>query len=1260
VRLCPALLALSMIAGLGRAQVVINEIMYHPGPSGGTEFIELFNPGDQNVDLSAWQLRDAVRFTFEPGTVLGAGGLLVVAKDPTLLSGVSALGPWDGHLSNRAERIELVDALSTVVDSVRYADDGPWPSAADGDGPSLELMNPALPNEYAESWAASPLGSTPGSQNASYTAAPPPFAEEIMQTPLVPTSTQSVNITGRVFSLSGSARAVLHWRRDGETEFHTVAMTKGSGPDMMEMAIPAQPDGTVVEYHLEVTDASGQTRIQPGTAPEVNDLIEFDDDPPSASMPIFRLIMTRANWDELRARDPYSNDLLPAAVVTDTQVFQGVGLRYRGSNNRVEVPEKSYRVNLPDAEPLDGVTRHLNLNGHNPVSQFLAMDFFARVGVLAPRIDLVGIVADGQFLMPYAQVEELDEAFLDRVLGRHDAPLYQCEETADLNDRGTDPAAYADYKAVTDEADHTDIVSLVQAFNAPGDDDAFAPAIGAQIDVDEWLRFFAANACLSNQEGSIYRDTGDDYYLVHDPASDRLLIIPWDMDSTYLVPEETVFRPTLPAIVRLLHHPDFARRYEELVLAYLKSEFSPETTEARVALLPPEIPADVGQRRVGFARARGRTVTAEIPSSLRGGGVGASSDPVWALEENQNRRLIVNPGSRWRYLRGTDEPPAGWREPGFDDSSWGKAILPIGAGDLPNSTPLADMPNSYSTLNIRAAFDLPEPGRTAQILLTVDFDDGFIAYLNGTEVARANVTGTPDHTGVADGPHTPGKPAEIRLNQFIPLLQAGENILAITGFNAALADSDFTLDATLRLTERPKFGLIEGANPTVTIGGVAPLPAARTVSAHGQSVPVDAVTGSWQATIDSAAGLNTVEAIALDAAGQPLERATVRWVYAPEVMEFNGTLAPNRTIVAPTQHVIRVTGPADLPASSTLVFTPGTIVAFDPFTTLLCYGRMEASGTPEQPVIFMPAVPGVPWGSVAFAPGSPGAHLSQAKFLMGSTGHVDAWNLAATLDSLSSTVELRNCSFIFGVGKGVVMNGSPGFVRSCYFHNIPEGVNVAGALALIDDTVFTDAALGSPKDPIDVDNSPGPPIYIRNNLIINSEDDGIDLDTLTGVICGNTIIGITDKGISVGGGAPEIRENVIVNTGTGIALKDGADVTLMNNTLVGNGVGVDLYQNRWGWGGAIGNLESSVIWGWATAPLQLDSLSSATVNRSNIEGGSPISGVGNLDMPPDFMDPDQLNYHLAPTSPLRHAGLDSSDIGALDAEPARFDGFVGY
>jgi hypothetical protein len=149
--------------------VVINEIMYHAPPRYATadqpyaesteEWIELHNRGNQHVDLAGWSLSGGIEHVFPPGTLLAAGGYLVVANNVVTLRskwpGVPIVGNFRGRLSDRSDQIVLLDTQGNPADEVRYYEGGPWPLYADGGGSSLELRDVRADNNAASSWAAS-------------------------------------------------------------------------------------------------------------------------------------------------------------------------------------------------------------------------------------------------------------------------------------------------------------------------------------------------------------------------------------------------------------------------------------------------------------------------------------------------------------------------------------------------------------------------------------------------------------------------------------------------------------------------------------------------------------------------------------------------------------------------------------------------------------------------------------------------------------------------------------------------------------------------------------------------------------------------------------------------------------------------------------------------------------------------------------------------------------------------------------------------
>jgi len=158
----------------GSGNLVINEINYNSADDFNPEdWVELYNPGLEDLNISSWEFKDEDDnhvFAIPNNTTLGAGEYLVLSNDmeafSTLFPAVSnVIGDLGFGLSGSGELIRIFDAEGMMVDFVEYGDDAPWPEEADGNGSSLELIDPALDNNLAESWEASINHGTPGEQN---------------------------------------------------------------------------------------------------------------------------------------------------------------------------------------------------------------------------------------------------------------------------------------------------------------------------------------------------------------------------------------------------------------------------------------------------------------------------------------------------------------------------------------------------------------------------------------------------------------------------------------------------------------------------------------------------------------------------------------------------------------------------------------------------------------------------------------------------------------------------------------------------------------------------------------------------------------------------------------------------------------------------------------------------------------------------------------------------------------------------------------
>ncbi|MFK7983444.1 MAG: CotH kinase family protein [Saprospiraceae bacterium] len=157
--------------------VVFNEINYNSTEEvDAGDWVELYNNGSEQ-DLSDWMFKDDDDehiFTFPIGTILKADEYLVLTKDSDKFATefpevTNFIGNFDFGLSSKGEFIRLFDANSNLVDSVFYLPENPWPAAADGAGPSLELINPDSDNTLPENWIIFTANGTPGQPNGVYT-----------------------------------------------------------------------------------------------------------------------------------------------------------------------------------------------------------------------------------------------------------------------------------------------------------------------------------------------------------------------------------------------------------------------------------------------------------------------------------------------------------------------------------------------------------------------------------------------------------------------------------------------------------------------------------------------------------------------------------------------------------------------------------------------------------------------------------------------------------------------------------------------------------------------------------------------------------------------------------------------------------------------------------------------------------------------------------------------------------------------------------
>ncbi len=173
---------------------------------------------------------------------------------------------------------------------------------------------------------------------------------------------------------------------------------------------------------------------------------------------------------------------------------------------------------------------------------------------------------------------------------------------------------------------------------------------------------------------------------------------------------------------------------------------------------------------------------------------------------------IVDNSDLWNYFVGLAEPSGGifdprllrpdplhilWGDSAFNDISWSQGPGGLGYGDGDDST-IVDIQNIAYSLYIRQPFTTTK--MTNFLTLTVDYDDAFIAYLNGYEIARRNMGDIGEffaHNQPSTSDHEAGSPEIISLSDCSDFLVNGTNVLAIQTHNWSIDSSDMTIKADL-------------------------------------------------------------------------------------------------------------------------------------------------------------------------------------------------------------------------------------------------------------------------------------------------------------------------------------------------------------------------------------------------------------------------------------------------------------------------------
>ncbi|MEJ6787707.1 MAG: CotH kinase family protein [Bacteroidota bacterium] len=158
----------------------------------------------------------------------------------------------------------------------------------------------------------------------------------------------------------------------------------------------------------------------------------------------------------------------------------------------------------------------------------------------------------------------------------------------------------------------------------------------------------------------------------------------------------------------------------------------------------------------------------------------------------------------WSYYIGDDQVPNSWNAQTFDATSWATGSGGFGYGDNDDNTTIAQTTSIF----IRKEFNISSISSITSAILHADYDDGFVAYLNGTEIARGNMAGNPPAydalaTDIREAElYQGGLPQEYMMEPALwnSLITNGANTLAIQIHNRSATSSDMSSNFFLSLS----------------------------------------------------------------------------------------------------------------------------------------------------------------------------------------------------------------------------------------------------------------------------------------------------------------------------------------------------------------------------------------------------------------------------------------------------------------------------
>ncbi len=737
-----------------------------------SDWIELHNPNPFAIEIGGWHLSDnpvdLEKFTFPPGQI-PAGGYAVFFAD-------NSPGSLNFQLAKSGDFLALSDPNGNIVSE----------------------FSPTYPPQFDDvSYGISNLGTitylapTPGTANGAPRSEIGPGVEGLTENPTPPAPSENLAITAIITPRIGEvANATLFYRVGFGSEQQLTMTAEANNQYRATIPASAYQAGAMVRWYLVATTTTGEATREPPfpdptESPQYFGTVISDPDIP-VDQPVMHWFVQNSGAADTRGGTRGS-------LYFEGQFYDNIFCRIRGQST-ANWPKHKYKFDFyrgghfrwrPDAERVE----EINVNSHyrdSYVRENTIFAFLNEAGAMAPETRYLWIKRNGSDMGLFTFVEQVDEDFLDRRGVDPTGSMYKAINVPATLSPTVNSSLYR--KVLRKTEPYNDLRELTAGINIsnPNRFDFVADA----VNLPNYINVMAA-MCVPFNHDQLTKN----YYVYHDLDRDEWFRIAWDGDQGLPTGQKNTSENWASPLYGDAMHT------QELVGG------NPNPTwqnHLHAAILDNPVTREMYMRRV-------RTLM----------------DDYLAIPEVGPSTPILTEGANLRYLVPVDASlESSWFLPTFDDSTWSSGTAGIGYENNPGDylglietrVKPTEAVSGGTSIYQRFHFNVADPS-ASNLVLRMRYDDGFVAYLNGDEIARDNVSGIVRYNSTASShPDT----AAINFVDF-PLpgvsLIAGENVLAIQIINQSSGSSDLLCEP--ELVDRPGANggyfenLLEGFRTTI-------------------------------------------------------------------------------------------------------------------------------------------------------------------------------------------------------------------------------------------------------------------------------------------------------------------------------------------------------------------------------------------------------------------------------------------------------------